>query len=163
MSPSPPSPPFQWHISLAEWLHRLTSPHCHVRICVANTSVYMGPSSGRFSTCFVLSARSRACVHRGMVTYFWHFLLRYSHGTFFCNLLNALRRLRSLTSVCSCVSQPRVVTSSGHFDLRYYSTFLLTHLYSLQHSLLLMLSLSLLWSPFSLYQAITPYIRFRNW
>jgi len=66
--------------------------------------------------------------------------------------------------VCVCVSlNPRVVTSSGHFDLCYCSTFLLTHLYSLQHPLLLMLSLSLLWSSFSLYQTITPYIRFRNW
>jgi len=59
-----------------------------------------------------------------------------------------------------CVLNLRVVTSSGHFDLRYCNTFLLTQLYSLQHSLLLMLVLSLLWS--SLYQK-TPYIRFRDW
>jgi hypothetical protein len=62
-----------------------------------------------------------------------------------------------------CVLNPRVVKSSGHFELRYYNTFLLTHLYSVQHSLLLMLSLSLLSSSFSLYQKITPYIRFRDW
>ena len=44
---------------------------------------------------------------------------------------------------------PRVVTSSGHFALRYCNTFLLTHLHTLQHPLLLILSLSLLWSFFS--------------
>jgi hypothetical protein len=99
-----PCPPFQWHISLAEWLHRLASPHSHVRICVTNTSVYMGPSSGRFSTCFILSARSRACVHCRVVTYSRHLLLCYSHGTFFCNLLNTLLRLRPLTCVCVFVS-----------------------------------------------------------
>jgi hypothetical protein len=57
----------------------------------------------------------------------------------------------------------RVVTSSGHFHLRYYNTFLLTLQYSLQHLLVLMLSPSLLWRSFSLYQKITPYIRFRDW
>jgi len=41
------------------------------------------------------------CVHRRVVTYSGHFLLRYSHGTFICNLLNARRRLRPLTCVCS--------------------------------------------------------------
>jgi hypothetical protein len=46
------------------------------------------------------------CVHRRVVTYSGHFLLRYSHGTFFCNVLNALRRLRPLTCVRSYVSQP---------------------------------------------------------
>jgi len=55
-------PPFQRHISFAKWLHRLASPHGHVRVCVANTRVYMRLSSGRLSTCFVLSARSRVCV-----------------------------------------------------------------------------------------------------
>jgi hypothetical protein len=66
--------------------------------------------------------------------------------------------------VCVCIFlNPRVVTPSGHFDLHCCSTFLLKHLYSLQHPLLLMLSLSLLWSFFSLYQTITPYIRFCNW
>ena len=55
-------PPFQRHISLAERLHRLASQHSHVHVCVANTRVHMRPSSGRFSTCFVLSARSRVCV-----------------------------------------------------------------------------------------------------
>ena len=101
-----PPPPFQRHTSLAEWLHRLASPHSHVRVCVANTRVYMRPSSRRFSACFVLAARSRVCVHRRVVTYCGHFLLRYSHGTFFFNVLNALRRLRPLTCVCSYVSQP---------------------------------------------------------
>ena len=43
----------------------------------------------------------RVCVHRRMVTYSGHFLLRYSHGTFFCNVLNARRRLRPLKCVCS--------------------------------------------------------------
>jgi len=57
-----PFPPFQRHVSLAEWLHRLASQHSYVRVCVANTRVHMRPSSGRFSTCFVLSARSRVCV-----------------------------------------------------------------------------------------------------
>jgi len=94
-------PPFQRHISLAEWLHRLASQHSHVHVCIANTRVHMRPSSGRFSTCFVLSARSRVCVHSRVVTYSGHFLLRYSHGTFFCNVLNARRRLRPLTCVCS--------------------------------------------------------------
>jgi len=66
--------------------------------------------------------------------------------------------------VCVPMSfNPRVVTSSGHFHLRYCNTFHLTLLYSLQHPLLLMLSLSLLWRSFSLYQKITPYIRFRDW
>jgi len=101
-----PCPPFQWHISLAEWLHWLASLHNHVRICVTNTSVYMGPSSGRFSTYFVLSARSHACVHCRVVTYSRHLLLCYSHGTFFCNLRNTLLRLRPLTCVCLCLSQP---------------------------------------------------------
>jgi len=66
--------------------------------------------------------------------------------------------------VCVPMSlNPHVVTSSGHFHLRYCDTFLLTLLHSLQHPLLLMLSLSLLWRSFSLYQKITPYIRFRDW
>ena len=66
--------------------------------------------------------------------------------------------------VCVPMSlNPRVVTSSGHFDLCYCNTFLLTHLHSLQHPLLLMLSLSLLWSSFSLYLKIMPYIRFCDW
>jgi len=86
----------------------------------------------------------RVCVHRRMVTYSGHFLLRYSHGTFFCNVFNALRRLRPLTGVCSYESQPPHGYIFGHFALRYCNTFLLTHLYSLQHPLLLMLSLSLL-------------------
>jgi hypothetical protein len=76
-----------------------------MRVCVANTRVYMRPS-GRFSTCFVLSAHSYVCVHRRMVTYSGHFLLHYSHGTFFCNLLNVLRHLRPITCVCLCVLQP---------------------------------------------------------
>ena len=102
----------------------------------------MRPSSRRFSTCFVLAACSRVCVHRRVVIYCGHFLLRYSHGTFFRNLLNVLRRLRPPTCVRVSLN-PRVVTSSGHFYLRYCNTLLLIHLYSLQHPLLLMLSLSL--------------------
>jgi len=73
----------------------------HVHVCVANTRVHMRLSSGRFSTCFVLSARSRVCFHRRVVTYSGHFLVRYSRGTFSCNGLNARRRLRPLTCVCS--------------------------------------------------------------
>jgi hypothetical protein len=66
--------------------------------------------------------------------------------------------------VCVPMSlNPGMVTSSVHFHLHYCNTFLPTLLYSLQHSLLLMLSLSLLWRFFSLYQKITPYIRFRDW
>jgi len=119
----------------------------HTVTCVSAspTRVYMRSSSRRFSAYFVLSARSRVCVHRRVVTYSGHFLLRCSHGTFFCNVLNALRRLRPLTCVCVSMSlSPRVVTSSGNFHLRYCNTFLLTLLYSLQHPLLLMLSPSLL-------------------
>jgi hypothetical protein len=56
-----------------------------------------------------------------------------------------------------------VVTSSGHFHLRYCNTFRLTHLCSLHHPLLLILSLSLLWSSFSFYLKITPYSGFRDW
>jgi len=62
LSPFCLPPPFQRHFPLAEWLHRLDSPHSHVRVCVANTRAYVRPSSGRFSTCFVLSARSYVCV-----------------------------------------------------------------------------------------------------
>jgi len=52
------------------------------------------------------SLPDRMCVHRRVVTYSGHFLLRYSHETFFCNVLNTLRRLRPLKCVCSYVSQP---------------------------------------------------------
>jgi hypothetical protein len=66
--------------------------------------------------------------------------------------------------VCVRVSlNPRVVTSSGHFELCSCNTFLLTHVYSLQHPLLLMLPLSVLRSSFPLYQTITPYVGFRDW
>jgi hypothetical protein len=98
-------PPFQRHTSPAEWLHRLTSPHCHVRVCVANTRVYMWLSSRRFTTCFVLCPLACVCVHRRVVAYSGHFLLRYSYGNFLRNLLNVCRRLFPLTCVCSCVSQ----------------------------------------------------------
>ena len=38
--------------------------------------------------------------------------------------LNVFRRFCPLTRVCVCVClNPRVVTSSGHFDLRYFDTF----------------------------------------
>ena len=82
----------------------------HTVTCVSAspTRVYMRSSSRRFSAYFVLSARSRVCVHRRVVTYSGHFLLRCSHGTFFCNVLTALRRLRPLTGVCVfvCLSTP---------------------------------------------------------
>jgi hypothetical protein len=71
-------------------------------VSASPTRVYMRPSSPRVSS----SARSRVCVHCRVVTYSRPFLLRYSHGTFFCNVLNALRRLRPLTCVCSCLSIP---------------------------------------------------------
>jgi hypothetical protein len=83
-----------------------------------------------------------ACLHRHVVTNSGHFLLRYSHGTFFCNDLNALRRLHPLT--CVYVSQPprRYIFRSFRSSLLQHIP--LTHLYSLQHPLLPMLSLSLL-------------------
>jgi hypothetical protein len=94
----------------------------------------------KISTCFDLCPL--ACLHRHVVTYSGNFLLRYSHGTFFCNVLNALRYLHPLT--CVYVSQP----PRGYIFRTFRSSLLqhipLTHLYSLQHSLLLMLSLSLL-------------------
>jgi hypothetical protein len=130
-----------------------------------------------------LPDRVCVCVHRRVVTYSGHFLLRYSHDTFFYNVLNARRRLRPLT--CVFAQPPRDYifrtfpssllqhipshtsalspTHSFSHICTLSNTFLLTHLYSLQHPLLLMLALSLLWSSFSLYQKITPYIRFRDW
>jgi hypothetical protein len=42
--------------------YRHAKPHSHVRFCVANTRVYLKPPSGRFSTCFVVSARLRVCL-----------------------------------------------------------------------------------------------------
>ena len=195
------------HITSSQPSSALPATHFHCRMtntdlpahmvtCVSAspTRVYMRSSSRRFSAYFVLSARSRVCVHRRVVTYSGHFLLRFLHGTFFCNFLNVRRRLHSLTCVSlnlrvvtysgyfllrfshgtffcnflnarrrlhslTCVSlNPRVVTYSGHFDLRYYNIFLLTHLYSLQHSLLLMLALT-----FTYNREITPYIMFRDW
>jgi len=71
-------------------------------VSASPTRVYMRPSSPRVSS----SLPDRVCVHCRVVTYSRHFLLRYSHGTFFCNVLNALRRLRPLTCVCSCLSTP---------------------------------------------------------
>ena len=132
-------------VTFAELLHRLANPHSHVRVCVASTRVYMR-MSGSFSPRFVVTAHSGVCVvvcfyHR-VVTYSRHFVLRYLHKTFFCRLLSAFRRLRPLTCVCVCLN-PRVVTYSGHFDLRYFDTFRSHTSISLQHPLLLMLSLSL--------------------
>jgi hypothetical protein len=104
---SPPPPhfvtfsAFQQHISLAEWLHRHASQHSDTHVFIANTHVHMRPPSVRFSTYFILSARSRVYVHCHVVTYSRHFLLRYSHGTFFCNVLNVRLRLHPLTDVCS--------------------------------------------------------------
>jgi len=93
----------------------------HTVTCVSAspTRVYTRPSPGRFSTCFILSARSHVCVHRHVVTYSGHFLLRYSHGTFFCNLLNALHRLRPLTCVCS---------TPAWLHLRTFRSLLLQHI-----------------------------------
>jgi len=78
-----------------------------MRACVANTRAYMRPS-GRFSTCFVVSARSRVCVcvYRHVVTYSENFVLRCSHGAIFCNFLNVLRRLCPITCVYLCLSTP---------------------------------------------------------
>jgi len=65
-------------------------------------------------------ARARVCVCvRRVVTYSGHFLLRYSHGTFFCNLLNALHRLRPLTCVCS---------TPAWLHLRTFRSLLLQHI-----------------------------------
>jgi hypothetical protein len=137
MSPSPPlhyvtfsastlchllrlHPPFQRHISLAKWLHRLVNPHSHVLVCIANTRVYMRTSSGRFSTCFVVSAHSHVCVYPRVFTYSKLFILCYSYGTFFCKLPNVFRCLCPLTCVCVFVRlNPHVVTSSRHLDLSY--------------------------------------------
>jgi hypothetical protein len=99
--------------------------------------------------------QSRACLRRE------HACL---HETVFWKILHVFRPLCPIVSVCVCVCvcvcvHRRVVTYSGHFLLRYSTTFLLTYLHSLQHPLLLVLSLSLLWSFFSLCQKITPYIR----
>jgi len=88
---------------------------------------------------------ARVCVHRRVVTYSRHFLLRYSHGTFSARFV-----VSSHSRVCVRVSlNPRVVTSSGHFDLCYCNTFHLAHVYSFQHPLLLMHPLSVLRSSFS--------------
>jgi hypothetical protein len=77
-------PPFQRHISLSS---DCTDLPAHTVTCVSLSPTRV----------FTLDL---------VVTYCGHFLLRYSHGTLFCNLLNALRHLRPLTCVCSCVSQP---------------------------------------------------------
>jgi hypothetical protein len=53
--------PSSKYISLDEGLNKLGSTHSHVPVCVAITHFDMRPSSGRFSTCFVLSAL-RMCV-----------------------------------------------------------------------------------------------------
>ena len=80
------------------------------------------------------------CFYTRVVTYSGHFVLRFHVRPFSvtfrtCFVVSADSRV--------CVYQPRVVTSSGHFDLRYFDNSVLTHLYSLQHPLLLMQSLSL--------------------
>jgi len=106
-----------------------------VRVCVVNTRFDMRPSSGRFSTCFVLSARSRVCVHSRVATYSGHFLLRYFHGTSLCNL-KALRRLRPHTCVCSCVSQqlPDVsIFSIATYSFSHICTLSNTHFCSCFH------------------------------
>jgi hypothetical protein len=60
-------PSFQRHISLAEWLHKLASPHSHVRVCVVNKRVY-GPvhtsviSSGELAAASHLRLGIRRCI-----------------------------------------------------------------------------------------------------
>jgi hypothetical protein len=97
-----------------------------VRVCVAKMRVYMTPSSGKFSTCFVVSAHSNVCVfvcvYPCVVTYSGLLVLCYSHRIF-CNLPNVFCHLCLLTCACLCVSQPHVVISSGHFDLSCCNTF----------------------------------------
>jgi len=118
----------------------------HTVTCVSAspTRVYTRPSPGRFSTCFILSARSHVCVHRHVVTYSGHFLLRYSHGTFFCNLLNALRRLRPITCVFVCLKTPAWLHLPD-ISIFATATHSFSHICTLSNTpLLLMLSLSLL-------------------
>jgi len=49
--------------------------------------------------------------------------VRYLHGTFFCDVLNALRLLRPLTCVCSYVSQP-----ACRYIFRTFRSLLLQHI-----------------------------------
>jgi hypothetical protein len=87
--------------------YRVASRHGHVRICVTNTRVYMRLSSGRFYTCFVLSACSRVCVC--VFNAAW---LHIPDISFFAihmgpSLTFLARFVVSAHSrVCSCVSQP---------------------------------------------------------
>jgi hypothetical protein len=109
------------------------------------------------------SLPDRVCVHRRIVTYSGHFLLRYSHGTFFCNVLNTLRRLRPLTCVCSYVSQPLC----GYIFQTFPSS-LLQHIPSHTSALSATPTSAhactvTIMKFLSLYQKITPYIRFRDW
>jgi len=75
---------------------------CATQLCVFTLDCLL-EESPRVSS----SLPARVCVHHHVVTYSRHFLLRYSHATFFCNLLNALRHLRPLARararVCVCV------------------------------------------------------------
>ena len=149
-------PPFQRHISLAEWLHRLASPHSHVRVCVTNTRVYMRPSSGRFSTCFVLSALT--CVF----TAAW---LRIPDISFFAINMGPSSATFSARFVVSAHSRVCVRLSLHIF--RTFRSSLLQH--TPRTSVLSPIPTSAhaftvtIMSSFSLYQKITPYIRFRNW
>ena len=114
-------PPFQRNISLAEWLQRLANPHCHVRVCVANTRVYMRPSSERFCTCFVLCARSRVCSPS-----YGYIFRTFPLCPIACVFTAVWLHIPDISSVPDrvCVHR-RMVTHSGHFLLRYsHQTFL---------------------------------------
>ena len=63
--------------------------------------------------CVVLCVSTPAWLHIPDISFFSF------TETFFCQLLNVFRSLCPLTRVCL---NPRVVTSSGHFDLRYFDT-----------------------------------------
>jgi hypothetical protein len=49
-----------------------------------------------------------AWLHIPDISFFAVYMIcvRYSHGTFFCNVLNALRRLRPITCVFQCLPTP---------------------------------------------------------
>jgi hypothetical protein len=158
LSPSPPSSALPATYFPCRSTAQTCQPHSHVRVWVANTRLHetvfwkilyvFRPLPGR--VCVFIAA----WLHIPDITFFAIHMGPSSVTFSTCVGVSAHSRL-SFT--------PRDVTSSGHFALRYCNTFLLTLLHSLQHSLLLMLSLSLLWRSFSLYQKITPYIRFRVW
>jgi hypothetical protein len=114
-------------------IHRLDSPHSHVRVCVANTRAYMRLSCGRFCTCFVLSARSCVCVcssPRGYIfrtfpslLYTWSMfaiLMGPSSVTFSTHFIASAH---SRVCVCSYVSQ-----SAHGYIFRTFRSSLLQHI-----------------------------------